>query len=55
MKYVLIVALGVGGYFAYKKFHTVETPPPVVADPEKTPGADVKNRINNLSGVVPDP
>ena len=43
------IVLIVGGFFAWKKFHTE---PPPVTSPDKTPGADVQNRINNRTGFV---
>lgn len=53
MKWLLILAaLAGGGFVAYKTFARPQPPP--VASPEKTPAADVKNRVDKLSGAAPE-
>lgn len=53
MKWALILLLAVGGYFAWKHFKAEPPPEPAeVADPTRTTGADVQNRVDTRSGTV---
>lgn len=59
MKYVLLAALAVGAYFAWQKFGkepAADAPAEAAAaqDKDKTPGANVQNRVDTLSGTAPD-
>lgn len=56
MRYVLIIVVAAGAFFGWKKYKEQQPPEPApIQDPNKTPGADAENRMNNLSGQVPDP
>ncbi len=56
MKWLVIILVAVGGYLGWKKYSADKAAePPPVADPNKTPGANLNNRIDNLSGAAPDP
>lgn len=56
MKWLAILVLCACGYFAWQKYQTDKAAePPPVNDPHKTPGANIDNRINTLSGAAPDP
>lgn len=56
MKWLAILLLAAGGYFAWQKYRSDRAAePPPAADPNKTPGANVENRVNTLSGAAPDP
>jgi hypothetical protein len=52
MKYLLILVVAIGGYFAWKKFARPEPETITAPDPNKTTGADVQNRINSRTGFV---
>jgi hypothetical protein len=56
MKWLAILLVAAGGYFAWKQYSAQKAAePPVAADKTKTTGANVENRINTLSGSAPDP
>jgi hypothetical protein len=56
MRYVLILAVLAAAGFAWKKYNAAPPPPAAeVQDADKTPAANAENRVNNLSGQVPDP
>jgi hypothetical protein len=58
MKRLLFLALiGAAAYFAWQRFSPRRTPDPAAAakaNPETTPGANAKQRIDNLSGAAPE-
>jgi hypothetical protein len=56
MKYVLVILVLGGAWLGWKKYKEGQPPEPAaVTDPNKTPGANAENRMNNLSGQVPMP
>jgi hypothetical protein len=56
MKYVLLILVLGGAWLGWKKYNEGQPPEPAaVNDPNKTPGANAENRVNNLSGQVPMP
>jgi hypothetical protein len=56
MKYVIIFVVAAGAYFAWTKYRGgnagVDLQP---SSSDKTPAANMENRINNLSGAAPTP
>jgi hypothetical protein len=56
MKWLVIAALlGGGAFFAWKKFGGSATGEPAELPADKSPGANAANRVNALSGQVPEP
>lgn len=55
MKELIIAAVVIGAaYFGWKKYQASQPPEPkAVVDPNKTPGANAANRMDNLSGAAP--
>lgn len=53
MKYLFIAAVCIAAWFGWKKYQEGKAAEvPVVADPNRTPGADVTNRIDTRSGTI---
>lgn len=53
---VILAIVAVSGYFVWKRsFAKPEPEVPALRDPNKTPGANAANRIDNLSGAAPMP
>lgn len=53
MRYLLILAVAAGAFFFWKSRQEAPPEPEPVAQPDKTPGANMENRINHLSGAAP--
>lgn len=54
MRYLLILGLLGAAFVGWKKYQGSQPPAPApVAQPDKTPGAHMENRVNNLSGAAP--
>lgn len=54
MRMLLVAAaLAAAGYFFYSRSHAAPEPAPA-STRDTTPGADAKNRVDNLSGSVDD-
>lgn len=56
MRYLFIIALVGAGYLGWKKYKADQAAEPApINDPNRTPGANAENRMNNLTGQVPLP
>ena len=56
MKKLLVIALvAAGAFVAWKKYQASNPAEPEAASPDKTPGANMQNRVDNLSGAAPSP
>ena len=54
MKALIVVALlAAGAFLAWRKFRPAAPPAEPVSSPDKTPGANLENRMDNLSGAAP--
>ena len=49
---LLVVAIAAVGFFFYRRSHPADPEAEATTSPDKTPGANAKNRVDNLSGSV---
>lgn len=53
MRYLLIAAAAAGALYFWKSRQEKVPAPEPVQQADKTPGANMENRVNNLSGAAP--